>query len=187
MGDAALFADPAKHQATFAKIEEELSRSDEKFILSFRTKYSDPLPPSFITLEITSFGALSRLYSNLKSGKTKRDIAGSFRLTDNVFTSWLHSFVCIRNICAHHGRLWNRQMHIRPLFPRKPFNIWLTDKTVCNNRIYYILSMIIYLLNMVNPEHTFRQKLSNLLLKYPNVDSRATGFPARWQTEPLWQ
>jgi hypothetical protein len=25
------------------------------------------------------------------------------------------------------------------------------------------------------------------LLKYPNVDSRAMGFPAQWQTEPLWR
>jgi abortive infection bacteriophage resistance protein len=187
MGDATLFADPSKHQATLAKITEELSRSDEEFILSFRSKYLDTLPPSFITLEITSFGALSRLYDNLISGKAKRDIANLFGLPDKVFASWLHSFVYIRNVCAHHARIWNRWLRIQPLFPRKPFNIWLTDKTVCNNRIYYVLSMIIYLLNTVNPDHTFKQKLSDLLLKYPNVDSRAMGFPTRWQTEPLWQ
>jgi abortive infection bacteriophage resistance protein len=47
--------------------------------------------------------------------------------------------------------------------------------------------MIIYLLNTVNPKHTFKQKLENLFLKYPNVDKRAMGFPASWQDAPLWQ
>jgi abortive infection bacteriophage resistance protein len=185
--DNSLFTNTNIHQSTLAKIGEELSRSDDDLILSFKSHYSNPLPPSFMLLEVSSFGILLRLYNNLLQGKIKKDIAGTFGLPDSVFASWLHSIVSIRNICAHHERLWNRQLRIQPLFPRKPFNVWLTDKTVCNNRIYYVLSMIIYLLNTVNPKHTFRQKLSDLLLKYPNVDSRAMGFPARWQTEPLWQ
>jgi abortive infection bacteriophage resistance protein len=61
------------------------------------------------------------------------------------------------------------------------------DNNVCNNRIYYVLSMIIYLLNTVNPKHTFRQKLEDLFTKYPNVDKRAMGFPLHWEHEPLWQ
>jgi len=44
----------------------------------------------------------------------------------------------------------------------------------------------IYLLNIVNPNHTFKQKLENLFLKYPNVDRAAMGFPANWENEPLW-
>jgi hypothetical protein len=77
-------------------------------------------------------------------------------------------------------------MHIQPLFPRKPANMWLTDHNVCNNRMYYVLSMTIYLLNTVNSTHTFRQKLAALFVKYPNVDKRAMGFPADWENEPLW-
>jgi abortive infection bacteriophage resistance protein len=68
MEDAALFTDAAKHQATLAKIKDEISRSDEEFIVSFKSKYADPLPPSFITFEVTSFGTLSRLYENLQAG-----------------------------------------------------------------------------------------------------------------------
>ncbi|GHV62489.1 hypothetical protein FACS1894195_4480 [Bacteroidia bacterium] len=67
-----LFVDLTKHHATLTKIKDELSRSDEEFILSFKSNYSNPFPPSFILLEITSFGALSRLYDNLKSGKAKK-------------------------------------------------------------------------------------------------------------------
>jgi abortive infection bacteriophage resistance protein len=135
---------------------------------------------------IIPFGALSRLYENLKSGKAKRDIANMFGLSDKVFVSWLHSFVYIRNVCAHHARVWNRWLRVQPLFPKNAINPWLIDKTVSNNRMYYALSMIIYLLNTVNPKHTFRQRLANLFTKYPNVDKRAMGFPANWENEPLW-
>jgi abortive infection bacteriophage resistance protein len=53
--------------------------------------------------------------------------------------------------------------------------------------LHWKLPRLVYMLNTVNPDHTFKQKLSNLFLKYSNVDSRAMGFPAQWQTEPLWQ
>jgi abortive infection bacteriophage resistance protein len=184
--DTSLFANRQVHQSTLNKIQDELNRSDEEFILSFKSKYSNPFPPSFILLEITSFGALSRLYGNLKSGKAKREIANAFGLPDKVFVSWLHSIVYIRNVCAHHARIWNRPMSIQPLFPRNASSAWLANRQVGINRIFYALSMILYLLNVVNPNHTFKQKLENLFAKYPNVDRAAMGFPADWQNEPLW-
>jgi len=186
MEDETLFSDTNKYQATLAKIQNELERSDEEFIITFKSNYSNLLPPSFITLEITSFGALSRLYENLKAGLVKREIAKSFGLTDSAFVSWLHGFVYIRNVCAHHARLWNKPLQIQPLFPRRPRYTWLTDRTVSNNRVYYALSMIIYLLNTVNPNHTFKRKLETLFAKYPNVDRAAMGFPPTWRSEPLW-
>ena len=187
MENTTLFTDAEKYQTTLAKIYNELSRSDEEFIIAFKSGYSNPLPPSFITLEITSFGTLSRLYENLKPGKSRKEIANTFGLSDRVFVSWLHSFVYIRNVCAHHARLWNRPLQIQPLFPRCTQYSWLSDNTIRNNRVYYALSMIIYLLNTVNPNHTFKQKLESLFLKYPNVDRAAMGFPAGWRDEPLWK
>jgi len=182
-----LFTSPAAHQATLAKIREELSRSDNDTILSFQSAYSNPLPPSYMLLEVTSFGTLLRLYNNLLAGRQKKDIAAAFGLPDRVFASWLHSLVSIRNACAHHERLWNRKLRIQPLFPRKTRHLWLSDSTVCNHRLYFALSMVVYLLNVVNPRHAFRQKLKALFAKYPEVNKAAMGFPPSWHTEPLWQ
>ena len=185
--DRNLFSSEVNFQETLAKINEEYARSSEEFILSFKSKYSNPLPPSFIILEVTSFGTLSRLYRNLKSCKAKREIAKSFALPDVVFDTWLHSIVSARNVCAHHERLWNRKLRIQPLFPRRTQHPWLADKTVSNNRIYFVLSMIVYFLNTVNPNHTFKQKLESLFVNYPNVDRTAMGFPSGWRNEPLWR
>jgi abortive infection bacteriophage resistance protein len=187
MEDTDLFSNPELHRVTLNKTGDELSRSDEEFIMSFKAKYSNPLPPSFITLEIASFGVLSRLFSNLKSRTDKRNIAEAFGLPDMVFTSWLHSLVYIRNVCAHHARLWNRFLQVQPLFPHHTKNSWLTNRQIVNRRLYYVLSMMVYLLNTVNPRHTFKQKLMHLFTQYPNVDTHAMGFPSAWQNEPLWR
>lgn len=115
--DSSLFNNPVRHAKILSKINEEYQRSDEEFVTAFKAKYSNPFPPSWITMEITSFGTLSILYNNLLPGRAKRNIANYFGLPDTVFASWLHSIVYIRNICAHHCRLWNKALSIRPLMP----------------------------------------------------------------------
>lgn len=185
--DASNFSNPVKHATSFSKIGEEFRRSDEEFINAFKVKYTNPIPPSWMTLEITSFGTLSLLYKNLKPSKQKREIANYFGLPDGVFETWIHSIVYLRNVCAHHTRLWNRAMSIQPQIPRSPRKQWLNNTDVSNNRTYFILSMVAYLLQTINPHNRFTFKFKNLLQKYPNVDTKALGFPANWQTEPLWQ
>jgi len=64
-------------------------RRNEQFVRAFKRKYSDPLPPSWMTLEITSFGTMSILYQQLKPGLPKRDVAAAFGVSDTVFASWL--------------------------------------------------------------------------------------------------
>lgn len=182
-----LFKDPVKHAETLTKISSEFNRSDEEFIHAFKLNYSNPLPPSWMMMEITSFGAMSQLYKNLKPGREKREIAHFFGLSDSVFVTWLHSIVYLRNVCAHHTRLWNRAMSIRPQMPDAPRKTWLQNTQIQNNRTYFILSMVAYLLQTVNPHTRFIQKFKDLLNKYANVDVKALGFPDNWENETLWK
>lgn len=182
-----LFNNPISHAKALAKIGEEFNRSDEEFIMAFRTKYSDPLPPSWMTMEITSFGALSMLYKNLKPSREKREIAHYFGLADTVFETWIHSIVYLRNVCAHHTRLWNRAMSIRPQIPRSPHKQWIDTTSIANNRTYFILCMIQYLLQTVNPHNSFKERFKSLLIEFSNVDVAAMGFPVTWGNEPLWK
>lgn len=181
-----LFSNFITHANSLSKIGEEFKRSDEEFIVAFKNKYSDPLPPSWITMEITSFGTLSMLYKNIKPGREKRAIAHHFGLSDSVFETWLHSIVYLRNVCAHHTRLWNRAMSIKPQIPRNPHKQWLINNNLRNNRTYFILSMLLYFLQTINPKNTFKKRFINLLEKYNNVDVKALGFPENWKQEPLW-
>jgi len=182
-----LFRNEEKHVRLMDKLKTEYSRSDEEFILAFRKKYSNPLPPSWMLMEVTSFGSLSLIYSNLKPGRIKRDIAKEFGLADSVFSSWIHSIVYMRNVCAHHSRLWNRVMSIQPYMPRRTYNQWLIKKDVSNNSTYFILSMLVYLMNCIKHENDVIEKFKSLLIKYPNIHPFAMGFPEDWEKEPLWK
>lgn len=184
--DPSLFSNTMEHAGSLGKLATEFRKSDEEFIRAFKSTYSDPYPPSWMMLEIASFGNLSMLFKNLKSGRTKRNIAHYFGLDDSTFSSWLHCFVYIRNVCAHHSRLWNRGMSISPQIPLNPSKIWLTNTGVNNNRTYFILSMMLYLLQSIDAKHQFIFRFKVLLKKYPNIDVAAMGFPSGWEKEKLW-
>ncbi len=181
-----LFKSYDRHQKLLDKLESEYHRSDEEFILAFNKKYTDSLPPSWMLLEVTSFGSLSVMYSNLKPGHEKRQIAKVFGLADTVFSSWIHSIVYLRNVCAHHSRLWNRAMSIQPIIPRRTYYPWLNNQSIDNNNSYFILAMLVYLMNRVKYENDVVERLKALFEKYPNIDPAAMGFPEDWTSEPVW-
>ncbi len=185
--DPSLFVSLAEHTKSIGNLQQEFKRSDEDFIKAFKIKYSDPLPPCWMLLEIASFGTLSKIYENLRPGRSKRDIANHFGVDETTFQSWLHCFVYIRNVCAHHSRLWNKGMSIKPAIPLNPRKTWLNNTSVNNNRTYFILSIMLYFLQTIDRKHQFIFRFNILLRKYPNVDVTAMGFPVNWKQEPLWE
>ena len=180
------FTNHDKHTNLLASISAELTRSDDDQILRFKKEYDDDMPPAWMTMEVSSFGTLSMLYSYFKPGHTKREIAKFYGVSDSVFESWLHSIVYVRNICAHHSRLWNRALRIRPLSPRKTAKPFISIATI-NNRVYYVLSIIQYLMQTINPSSTFSTRLKQLISHFPEVNPSAMGFPKNWEEEPLWR
>lgn len=188
--DSTIFKSEEKLNVYLDKLRDEYSRSDEEFLRHFSTNYSDTLPPSWMIFEITSFGLLSNFYKNLKGIPEKRSLAEHFGIKTRVLESWLHHIVYVRNLCAHHSRFWNRYFRIIPKLPKNVDNLWLekfeSKSTKINKKVYFTLSMIIYFLNIINPEHTFVKKLRNLFNKYPMVNLKNMGFHDKWQSEILW-
>lgn len=180
------FVSATKHAGLISSLQSELDRTDDDQILRFKRMYSDAFPPAWMTMEVTSFGTLSMLYKLLKPSLTKRKIANYYGVSDSVFESWLHSIVYVRNICAHHSRLWNKTLRIQPLFPRKVSGTFISAP-VRNDRLYYVLCIIQYLLLKVNPNTTFPARLKTLFREFPDADIAAMGFPQNWEKETLWQ
>ena len=183
--DTTNFRDASRHVSLLHSLQEELNRSDDDAIVQFRQHYANPYPPTWMTFEVSSFGTLSMMYRWLKAGHARRQMANYYGLSDSVLESWLHSIVYVRNICAHHSRLWNRRLSISALVPKRtrlPFISIPSD----TKRVYYVLSIILYLLQTVNPNNTFAIRFKELLSKYPSVDVAAMGFPNDWQSQDLW-
>ena len=190
--NTSLFIDTGELIKTLASIDSELERSKDTFITDHRKKHKDDLryPPSWKTLELTSFGNLSKLYGNLKPAvKSKDSIALEFGTVNHTYLkSWLQSISQIRNYCAHHSRLWNKNLPGRPKLLSKPPKKWILNvpKEYEFQMLYIHLCCMKYLLNVIQPENQFTDLLSSLMLKYPTVDPKALGLKNNWSQEPLW-
>ena len=171
-----------------ASLQNEVSRSSESFIEHYLKKYNDPKePPSWMSLEISSMGLLSKIFSNLRKEKCKDAITAHFGLKDvDVLTNWMHCFSVIRNICAHHGRVWNRRLP-KIILPRKTLNTFIGNNQIYNNKLYAYLCCIVYVLNIISPDHSFKNNIVNLVKKCPLMQEKEMGFPKKWQNEQLWQ
>ena len=192
-----LFVDTMAHAKTLAGLEEEISRSRSKdpTIKKHFKKHKDDkrFPPSWKTLEQTSFGTLSKLYGNLKHTIQSKDvIAEELGAVNHTYLpSWLQSIAQIRNFCAHHSRLWNRNLPGTVKLLSKPPYPWIVDKVNVPKQhefihLYVHMCLMKYLLNIIQPNNQFTARLEALFLKYPNVDPNALGMKTNWQQEPLW-
>jgi abortive infection bacteriophage resistance protein len=191
-----LFTDSRALVKTLANVEEEITRTKDNTIKRHLKKHKDDkrFPPAWKSLEQTSFGALSKLYGNLKPiVKSKDVIAKEYGAVNHTYLpSWLQSIAQIRNYCAHHSRLWNRNLPGTVKLLPKPPNNWISEKENVPkehefSKLYVHLCLMRYLLNTIQPNNCFPSKLAALFSKYPNVDPNALGMKPNWQNEPLWQ
>nr|WP_288979148.1 hypothetical protein [uncultured Allomuricauda sp.] len=97
----------------------------------------------------------------------------------------------IRNFCAHHSRLWNRNLPGTVKLLSKPPHPWILDKVNVPKQhefihLYVHMCLMKYMLNIIQPNNQFTARLEALFLKCPNVDPNALGMKTNWQQEPLW-
>lgn len=172
------------------QLDEEVTRSrSEVFIKHFFDKYDENAPPAWISFEVLTLGLLSKFYQNMRaSSKAKKEIANHFGISQPVvFQSWIRSVTYIRNICAHHSRLWNRILTNKPIIPRTPPKRWIPAATANNDKIYYFLCCLTHLLRQTQPETVFAAKLKALFATHPIVSKSAMGFPNDWESQSFWQ
>ena len=187
--EKSLFTNTTIFSKCLLNIEEELKRSKEDFLIEHFAKYDNPpYPPAWKTLEVSSFGTLSKLYCNLADNNLKKQIARELGLPQHLYLeSWIKSLSVLRNCIAHHARIWNRKYPWKPQIPKKLQSPWIYDITISHEKLYAQLCCIVYLLNAIDPNNDFKQSLKALLSKYPIVDISAMGFPKLWYNEALWK
>ena len=176
-------------QTCLDNIQVELSRSKEEFLQEHFAKYSSPsMPPVWKTLEVVSFGNLSKLYANMKDVEVKKLVAKSVGLPQYTYLeSWMRSLTVLRNCCAHHARTWNRRYPTMPQLPRRLPLTWVDTQHIRPMKLYAQLCLLLYLEQSITPNSQIKDRLLSLLKAYPNTITRQMGFPHGWENEPLWQ
>lgn len=143
--------------------------------------------PIWVAVEILDFGALSRLFAGMKFAD-KTAIAAKYGLaTGRELEQWLRSLNLIRNVAAHHSRLWN--MNILELSPTPQYDAhW---QKLNNARPFMYFCLMQKLLSQISPLSGWRNRFRALASAFPEPDNRAVttqdfGIVQGWETWGLW-
>ncbi|MDR0738527.1 MAG: Abi family protein [Prevotellaceae bacterium] len=189
--DENLMMDKTKHRDCVTELQTEFARSGENFAKEFRQKHPNNNPDVWLILEVTTFGTLSKIYSNLKPQLwEKARITHEFGLNSiSDLSSWLAAISYVRNVIAHHSRIFGRDILKRPAAPKNPRNQWLQyDITpVQEKKPFVVISTMVYLCNAINPNNEIKNKLLSLFGNNPDIPIYKIGFFNNWRQEPLWK
>lgn len=189
--DQSLFPNKRYFSDFQRKIHGELADSSEEFIRKHYENHPTENPESWKALEVLTLGSLSKLYRNLAHQLPEKNmIAREFGLYNQKYlSSWLMSITLIRNIIAHHGRLWNRVIINKydwPVSIPQPLLTYVPDNYQ-RRKVFPILSAILYLSDRISPGHHIGQELLALFRTHPKVELYRMGFPENWEQEPVWK
>lgn len=186
--DQAHYAHVSRHASAVADLTKEFKRSRDTFADHYRGKYSAPkLPPVWMAAEVMSFGLLSKFISDLKLRRDRQAIAKPFMLDEKVLTSFTHHMSYVRNICAHHSRLWNRRFTIKMTVPKSPARLAVAMTGADDRNLHNTLVMLDHMLEIIAPGTRWQTRLLGLMADTPIARPGAMGFPADWDGRTFWR
>ncbi|MGK0464234.1 MAG: abortive infection bacteriophage resistance protein [Lentimonas sp.] len=183
-----VFRNLQRHTQLLARLDKELNRSDEVFVTHYRNNHGMQRPPIWGACELMSFGLLSRFFENISRTSDKKGIAQTYDLSVDGLKSFLEHSVYLRNLCAHHSRIWNRRFTITVSLPQsRPFKIISSLHPPEGRRIYNLLVLLGHMLSMVEPKSDWKQRLRVHLETLNGPSHTEMGFPADWRERDFWK
>lgn len=108
---------------------EAVRSSHEPFVKAYLAKYASERVPCWMVVELVSFNKWSKIYGKLRFKEHAKKVATRLKAPPDNLGSWIHSLVVLRNACAHHARLWDKPLSLRPsLTPRMRALNWPQDR-----------------------------------------------------------
>lgn len=180
----------SRHHEWLGKHAQLISRSKEEFVRHNKTRYGLPLA-IWVACEVWDFGTLSTLFSGMReSGQDL--IAHQYGVGNGrIFASWLRSLNYLRNVCAHHSRLWNRNIVDQPRLPPAAEYRWLApfeSNLHARARCYLLLCITCHLLKVINPRSNWPQRMEAHLAAFPDLshlglNQAGMGASAGWELQ----
>lgn len=184
-----------QYQAWLDKYHLLLARDDQEDIVrQFISKYGQKIP-IWVAIELWDFGLLTRFFGGMKF-TDQQAISRHYGVDEpHLFASWLRSFNYVRNVCAHHSRLWNRNIVEQPrLVTKHPDSLLrhLTERDArgAGTRVYSILALATFVLRRMNYRGPWSRNAVQLLERFPACESLSSGMmgvPHNWRELPLWK
>ena len=145
--------------------------------------------PIWAIVEVMSFGQLSRWYGDT-CRPVRRLVAGAYGIDERILRAVLRHLAPIRNICAHHERLWDREFITRIAVPKRLGGFKDSPSLFNrgdNGRLYNALVMVAYLAGVIQSGAGWAEGLKTLMNRYPRIPQGRMGFPTDWQRLDIWR
>lgn len=165
-----------------------INESKEEFVRHNKTKHGLPLI-IWVACEVWDFGTMSRLYAGMREAEQDAISAKYGVHNGRTFATWLRSLNYLRNVCAHHSRLWNRNIVDQPKLPSMGEVAWVgpfEDDSHLRARCYLLLRIARHLLQVVNPSSSWPERVKAHLETFPDLDHlglnlAGMGAPDGWE------
>lgn len=178
-------AGKTQHQVWLAKYQAMLKRArNEPFVVHHQQQYG--ALPIWAAIEVWDFGLLSKLFAGMQHAD-QQTIAGLYGApSGQAFAQWLRSLNYIRNVSAHHSRLWNLNVVERSAPPAN----W--PAPLDNARPFFYFCLMQQLLRVICPNSSWGQRFKDLLAKdfptaaHQQISLTELGVSAGWERWALW-
>lgn len=171
-------------------------RSNEDSVIHYKKKY-DAILPVWVAVHVLDWGSLRMLYDFARD-EQRIAVANQLNISESQFSSWLHCLNEVRNVCAHHGRLYSRTFPKSPMLTGEDHELGFLRRFVLDDakegnrkekkgKCFAQFTIIQYLLSKMNLEGI--NDLPHLLHKFPEVSPvsvKDLGVPENWEELPLW-
>jgi abortive infection bacteriophage resistance protein len=181
-----------RHSLWLTRADEAERRSKADWLKEFRLKYRPPLP-IWMAVETWEFGSLSHLIE-MAHPSDRFQISQKYGIADpELLTSWIKVLSYVRNVCAHHGRLWNHPLINQPKLPKgndAPMVAHIATYLPSQSRIYAAAAVTQHFLGIINPSSSWKERLKNLWNDFPSIPAvhpAHAGFMPTWSNQALWQ
>lgn len=176
----------------------------QEFAIHYRSKYFTKksfeykfIPPFWIISEIFTLEHLVTFAKNINTNHDLFKISGDNEL--NVcskyfgfdgYEAWVTNLQCLlelRNICAHHSRLWNKNLR-SPSGISKKITIKEPNSSKSFHRLYSHLIMIRIMCKSLDIDDGIKPFFDTLINSNATLqrDHKSMGFPSLWETDPIW-
>jgi len=179
------------HKKWLDKFDKNVQRhKNEYYVTHYQSKYNLPFP-MWIAVQLWDFGLLSHFFSGLKPNY-QQQVALGLAIPKGIYLqSWLHCLNDIRNLVAHHYRMWNHNFATQPKLPGKGEITQLDHlKLGAINKIYPCCCIIAYLLKDNPFFNKWRGSFNSHIRAFPNLSILSIsdmGFPFDWDKQSIWK
>ncbi|AKJ56671.1 Abi family protein [Corynebacterium pseudotuberculosis] len=204
--DPLAYTDPATFRSNFqhsqwislaGKRIGRVGRSNEA-VKHYQSKYAASFP-FWVLAEVLDFADISKLFEGLPS-RSQQEIAGGLNFVVDLsrlsatqrgkvkkqhpLVRWLEQLTVVRNMCAHHARLWNKSFTPAPTAALRTQPELVTLPEGQSERLFGVLTVMAHTLRTTSPATTWPEKIATLIhesfLTNPLVESTALGLPDDW-------